>query len=233
MKCNICGSNVFTDMKKRKNVRCKKCGSLERTRLLWMYVESLLKDKETKVLHFAPEKGLYHALSKRVESKNYVVADINPKNFPFAKDCISIDLCNLEDQPSCEYDLIIHSHVLEHTPCNVAYTLFHLHRMLKENGRHVCVIPFISGKYDECFQDMSGKERLRRFGQSDHVRRFGKDDISSHLGKVIDISNEFDATESFSIQDLHDANIPEAHWKGFHISTVLNLKKNDFALQAR
>ena len=231
MKCNLCGNDNFADMNKRKNVRCSKCGSLERTRLLWMYLENLKIDKKTKVLHLAPEKGLYRALSQRVENKNYIVADIDPKGYPFSDRCLRIDLCSLEDQPSCTYDLIIHSHVLEQTPCSIAYTLFHLHRMLTKNGRHICVIPFMSGKYDECFQPVSEEERIRRFGQNDHVRRFGREDISSHLGKIVTIPANFDATAVFKVQDLCDANIPAKYWKGFHISTVLDLKKNDFRLQ--
>ena len=231
MKCNLCGNETFSDMNTRKNAKCTECGSLERTRLLWMYLEKLNLDKKTKALHFAPEKGLYNALSQRIDSENYIVADLDPKKYSFANRCQRVDLCNLDDQPSNEYDLIIHLHVLEHTPCNIAYTLFHLHRMLKENGRHVCVIPFMGGKYDECFQNLSNEERERRFGQFDHVRRFGKEDISSHLGKIINIPSNFDATKHFDVKKLRDANIPESHWRGFHIGTVLNLKKNDFRLQ--
>jgi phosphoglycolate phosphatase len=182
-------------------------------------------------LHFAPEKGIYTALLKHVESENYIVADLDPRKYSFAERCLKIDLCNLDDQPSCEYDLILHSHVLEHTPCNIAYTLFHLHRMLKENGRHVCIIPFMGGKYDECFQDLSREERQRRFGQFDHVRRFGKEDVSSHLGKIINLPPCFDATKDFDIKSLCDANIPENHWGGFGIGTVVNLRKSDFRLQ--
>ena len=227
MKCNICENDIFIDMNSRKKVQCQKCGSLERTRLLWMYLQSIKMNKESKILHLAPEKGIYKALANKVKKGNYIAADINPKSYSFADKCIKIDLCDLDDQPSFEYDLIIHSHVLEHTPCNIAYTLFHLHRMLKEDGHHLCVIPFMSGKYDECFQDIGNEERKRRFGQFDHVRRFGNRDIHAHLGKPINIPREFDATKSFSEETLRHANIPENHWKGFHISTVLSLKRYD------
>jgi hypothetical protein len=230
MKCNLCGNEKFADVNSRKNVKCTKCGSLERTRLLWLYIQVLRLDKNSKVLHLAPEKGLYNELSKSLDSENYIVADFYPKNYSFADRCIRLDLCNLDDQPSCEYDLILHSHVLEHTLCNIAYTLYHLHRMLKGNGRHVCIIPFMGGKYDECFQDLTSEDRQRRFGQHDHVRRFGREDVSSHLGKIINLPSNFDATRDFDIQQLREANIPENHWKGFHIGTVLNLEKNDFRL---
>jgi phosphoglycolate phosphatase len=232
MECNLCGSATFVDMNTRKAVRCNECGSLERTRLLWLYLENGRIHENAKVLHLAPEKGLYDTLSKRLAPGNYVTADIDPSRYRFAKDCVKLDLCELDDQPSGEYDLIIHSHVLEHVPCNVAYTLFHLHRMLKDDGRHICVIPFMAGKYDECFQDIGNEERQRRFGQFDHVRRFGKEDMGSHLGKLLNLPEEFNALDTFSEETLRAANIPENHWRGFHIGTVLYLRKTDRTLLA-
>ena len=178
-------------------------------------------------MHLAPERGLYNVLVNRVEKGNYIPADIDPSKYPFADNCVKIDLCDLDNEPSLQYDLIIHSHVLEHTPCNIAYTIFHLHRMLKKEGHHICIIPFMSGKYDECFQEISDEERVRRFGQFDHVRRFGREDICSHLGKLINIPKDFDATQHFSEEILREANIPENHWRGFHIGTVLLLKRYD------
>lgn len=227
MRCNICGNEVFLDMGPRQKVRCQKCGSLERTRLLWLYLQDLRIGRDTKILHIAPERGIYKALADRVSKENYITADIDPQGYPFAHNCVKIDLCDLNDEPSFKYDLIIHSHVLEHTPCNIAYTLFHLHRMLKQDGRHVCIIPFMSGKYDECFQEIGDKERTRRFGQRDHIRRFGVQDIPSHLGKLLDIPETFDATKHFSEDTLREVNIPENHWKGFHIGTVLSLKRHE------
>lgn len=230
MTCNICGCDEFLDMNSRKSVRCKKCGSLERTRLLWLYLQRLEISKNTRILHLAPERGLYDRIKTLTDKSNYVVADINPKAYSFAPECKKIDLCDLEDWPSFEFDLIIHSHVLEHVPCNIAYTLFHLHRMLSNNGTHLCIIPFMPGKYDECFQDIGDHERIRRFGQNDHVRRFGSDDIHAHLGKLLKLPSKFDATEDFSPKTLIEANIPENHWRGFHIGTVLSLKRQDMVL---
>lgn len=227
MKCNLCGSSDFVEMNGRPNARCRHCGSLERTRLMWMYLSRIQMDGAFRALHIAPEKGLYAALTKRLASKNYKVADINPKLYGFAKNCQQIDLCNLDSQLSDNYDLIVHSHVLEHTPCNIAYTLCHLHRMLKPGGKHVFVVPFMKGRYDECFQDIGDEERVRRFGQDDHVRRFGRDDLNEHLGKILKLPNQFDATKDFDNEDLRSANIPITHWTGFTSSTVIIVDKHD------
>lgn len=230
MKCNLCGCEEFIDMNGRKAVKCRNCGSLERTRLLWLYAERLEIDSNFKVLHLAPERGIYSKLSSLLRPENYVTADYDPSRYSFAKGCRKIDLTSMEEWPSNEFDLILHIHVMEHIPCNIAYPLFHLHRILKSNGTHLCVIPFSPGVYDECFDDIGDDERTRRFGQYDHIRKFGRYGLSSHIGKIIDLPRNFDATEQFSEDTLTEYNIPQSHWKGFHIGTVLSLKKNDYKL---
>lgn len=230
MKCNLCGGLDFRDLNKRSNAKCANCGSLERTRLLFMYLQRLNIESSFKVLHLAPEPSIYRKLSALLAKGNYQVADKDPKRYSFAKECKQIDLTEMEEWPSNAFDIIIHVHVLEHIPCNVAYPLFHLHRMLKKGGTHLCVIPFSTGVYDECFNCISDAERIRRFGQFDHVRRFGRDGLHTHLGKILNLPPEVDATKDFSISELRDAGVPESHWYGFHIGTVLRLRKEDFLL---
>jgi hypothetical protein len=65
-----------------------------------MYLEKLSINRRWKILHLAPERGLYDALSKLVEEVNYTVSDIDPQRYSFAKNCQKIDLCELDDQPS-------------------------------------------------------------------------------------------------------------------------------------
>lgn len=206
---------------------------MERTRLLWMHLEEREVLPDHKILHLAPEPGIYKLLEGRVAPGNYICADINPKRYGFAKDIIRMDLTDLEEQQSDQYDIIIHSHVMEHIPCNIAYTLFHLDRMMKPEGQQICVIPFLPGKYDECFQDISDEDRTRRFGRFDHVRRFGIDDIPRHLGAILELPDSFDAVEKFGEARLRHASIPESAWRGYTIHTVLNLKKGDYKLGAR
>lgn len=230
MKCNICGSNQFEPMGNRPTAKCSKCHSLERTRLLWLHLERSNISKTSRVLHIAPEKGIYARLSTLIDPENYITADFDPGGYAFAAGIRKINLCDLDDWPSLDFDFIIHSHVLEHTPCNMAYTLWHLHRMLKSDGLHICVIPFMQGKYDECFQDIGGDERIRRFGQSDHVRRIGRDDLAAHLGTLLQIPHRYDATEFFDVSTLQDANIPDNCWQGYSPNTVLRLKRDDMKL---
>lgn len=224
MKCNICNNKTFKKVKNRGNVKCTNCGSLERTRLIWLYLQKLNITKNSKILHIAPEKGLYEKLSKL--SDNYTVADIKPGKYKWTN-CMKINLCELESFPSNYYDLIIHSHVLEHCFCSYAYSLFHLHRMLNENGLHFFVVPFMKGEYDECYQNIGKKEKKRRFGQGDHIKRFGVNDIQNHLGKIIKLPKYFNALDDFEKELLLNCNIPENQWNGFTISTVIQIKKQD------
>ncbi len=230
MKCNLCGGTTFTAQGSRRGVRCTSCHSLERSRLLWMYIEKLRVTPNARVLHFAPERGIWTHLSKIVAPENYHVADIDPARYTFAKGVRRIDLTDLDGLPSDHYDLILHSHVMEHVPCNIAYTLYHLHRALRPAGTHLCIIPFLPGHYDECFAEIGDSERIRRFGQNDHVRRFGTADIDRSLGSVLRFDREYDVTRDFPPQRLQEANIPPYTWRGLTVHTVLHLRKSDMRL---
>jgi phosphoglycolate phosphatase len=229
--CNICGGSEFQDFRGRAMVQCKGCGSLERGRMMALHLETMSLPQGARVLHIAPEEAIWKLLRARPEIADYVVADYNPDLYTFVT-CRRIDLCNLADWPANQFDLILHSHVLEHTRCNIAYTLFHLHRMLTPAGRHMFIVPFTVGSYDESFQKMTGEERTRRFGQWDHLRRFGVDDIGDHLGRILRLPppEAVDAELRFGRRALEAANIPENHWHGYNASTMLNVGKRDYLL---
>lgn len=231
--CNLCGSVEFMDMRRRAKVRCVRCGSLERTRLLHMHLEKLNLNQSTRVLHFAPEKGMYNYFKEKLDSKNYFPVDFVPGDYPHAEECGFIDLCDLESWDTDSFDVILHSHVLEHSPCNIAYSLFHLDRMLAPGGHHFCVIPFMPGKWEEDFHNLTPDVRLARFGQGDHMRRFGREDIDSHLGKLMPLPEQYDARNDFPEAMLKANNIPEKEWTGFTGSTVLTFRKGDFLLSNR
>jgi phosphoglycolate phosphatase len=196
-----------------------------------MYIEKLNLKQSSRVLHLAPERGIYRKLSGLIAPENYVAADFEPSRYAFAKGCRKIDLTAMEEWPSNYFDLIIHVHVLEHIPANIAYPLFHLHRMLSPAGRHLCIIPFMTGTYEENFAPIGDEERVRRFGQSDHLRKFGRDDVEKHLGSILNMPKQFDAVADWGEAKLLEANVPKNHWRGLHTGTVLNLGKKDYKLQ--
>ena len=233
MECNLCGCSSFYGKATTGEIICRQCHSFPRTRLLAMFLEREPMDSSTRVLHLAPEEGLYNRLKTKISPGNYHVRDFNPDRYKFCPDIERIDLCNLSESelPTEHYDLVIHSHVLEHTPCSLAYTLFHIHRSLKPQGKQICVIPFMYGEWDESFKEIGDEERSRRFGQFDHVRRIGRADVARHPGKIVNIPAAYSALDHFSADELRQFNIPETEWNGLTISTVLILRKQDYLLQ--
>lgn len=197
-----------------------------------MHLERLEITKDTKVMHLAPEQGIYHYLRDKLHPDNYHCFDFSPGRYKFCHKIDFIDLCNIDrvNLPDNTYDIIIHSHVLEHTPCNMAYTLYHLHRALKINGVSICCIPFMYGYWDESFSNLPESERVRRFGQHDHVRRIGRADRELHLGKIIKIPERYSLLDYFGQDKLIENNIPECEWSGFNINTVMLLGKLDYLL---
>lgn len=91
------------------NRMCPKCLSLERHRLLWLY----LKEKtgfftdNLKVLHFAPEQPFIKRF-RALKNLDYTTADLDS---PIAD--LKIDVTNI-DLPDNQYDVVICNHVLEH-----------------------------------------------------------------------------------------------------------------------
>ena len=168
--CNICnfygyfGSNGRPP---RLDALCPKCGSLERHRLLWLWLEDQEKLPEP-VLHFAPEKVLAKKLKTKY-LKNYTTADLYVTDVDE-----KLDLENI-NKPDNSVGTIIANHVLEHV--NDTKTLKEFHRILKPGGILLCEIPIIEG-WDETFEKIGvnpGKEAEVYFGQKDHVRFYGKD----------------------------------------------------------
>ncbi|GMN05758.1 class I SAM-dependent methyltransferase [Croceitalea sp. MTPC5] len=145
--------------------------SLERHRLLWLYLKNetnFFKD-ELKVLHFAPEQAFYKRFRK-LDNITYQTTDLNS---PLAD--VKADICNLPFDSNA-YDVILCNHVLEHIPDD-AKAMKELYRVLKPGGWGIFQIPQDISR-ETTFEDDSitdRKERARIFGQYDHVRIYGKD----------------------------------------------------------
>ena len=167
-------------------MQCEGCGSNERARLLWLMLEThgMLRP-DLRVLHIAPERAFAERLHA-LYGDGYEPVDIDPALYDFAPNIRRIDL--VEDAaklPSGQYDLILHSHVMEHIPCNISAILYHLHRSLKAGGKQICCVPIIrDGYYGEDLGPLTAEEGVARYGQDDHVRTFGGQDIQRTLGMI-------------------------------------------------
>lgn len=155
----------------RNNVLSPSTYSLERHRLLWLYLKnetSFFKAK-LKVLHFAPESALMNQF-KKLKNLSYDTVDLNS---PIAD--IKADICDLPFLDN-SYDFILCNHVLEHV-IDDDKAMRELHRVLKKNGLGIFQVP-IDYNRDTTFEDFSvtnKKERNKLFGQYDHVRIYGLD----------------------------------------------------------
>lgn len=155
----------------RENVLSPSTLSLERHRLLWLFLKNKTDffNVPAKVLHFAPEQAFYKRFRK-LKNLEYTTTDLNS---PLAD--VKADICKLPFQDN-SFDVILCNHVLEHIPDDIQ-AMRELYRVLKPGGWGIFQIPQ-DLKRSETFQDNSitdKKERARIFGQYDHVRIYGRD----------------------------------------------------------
>ncbi len=155
----------------RDNVLSPSTLSLERHRLLWLYLknETDFFSAPKKVLHFAPEQAFYKRFRKQ-KNLDYTTTDLNS---PLAD--VKADICNLPFKDE-EFDVIFCNHVLEHIPDDTK-AMQELYRILKKGGMGIFQIPQDLSR-EKTFEDNSiidRKERAKIFGQYDHVRIYGRD----------------------------------------------------------
>jgi SAM-dependent methyltransferase len=182
--------------KKRENVLAPGTLSLERHRLLWLYLRDYTDffTKKSKVLHFAPEQAFYKRFRKQ-QNLDYTTTDLES---PLAD--VKADICNLPFEDN-SYDVILCNHVLEHIPDDKK-AMQELYRVLKPNGYAILQVPQdLNREYtfeDDSITDKT--ERTRIFGQYDHLRIYGKDYFDKlrqvgfevkpiHLAKKLDASS--------------------------------------------
>ena len=183
--------------KQRNNVLSPSTLSLERHRLLWLYLKNDTDffTKNLKVLHFAPEQAFYKRFRK-LKNLEYVTTDLNS---PLAD--VKADICDLPFTDN-EFDVILCNHVLEHIPDDTK-AMKELYRILKPGGYGVFQIPQDLSR-EKTFEDNSitdKKERAKIFGQYDHVRIYGRD----YFDKLRDIGfkvEEVDYTSKLSENEI-------------------------------
>ena len=177
----------------RPNVLAPGTLSLERHRLLWLYLknETTLFTKPHKLLHFAPEQAFLKRF-KKLSNIDYTTTDLLS---PIAD--VKADICDLPFEDN-SFDFILCNHVLEHIPDDTK-AMQELYRVLSKGGTAILQIPQDLNR-DTTFEDDSitdPKERAEIFGQYDHLRVYGLD----YFQKLRDIGfqvEEVDYTNTMS-----------------------------------
>jgi SAM-dependent methyltransferase len=172
-KCPICNhySNKFAShgVIKRANARCVWCESLERHRLIWLFFQrktNLFDSQQKRMLHFAPEQAFVSRLSKAI-GPGYLTVDLHNEAM------MKMDITDLHF-PDGSFDVIYCCHVLEHVE-NDIQAIRELARVLNEDGWALIVVPIQGNETIEDQNIRKPADRLRVFGQEDHVRLCGLD----------------------------------------------------------
>ncbi|WP_372734344.1 class I SAM-dependent methyltransferase [Nocardioides sp.] len=155
----------------RPDARCLKCGSLERHRFFAILLDVLRPTFGDLglLLDIAPSPQTTKLLAA-LEPRTYVRVDLGADNR--LVDVLG-DLTRLP-HPDNAADLVICYHVLEHVPDDLA-AMREIARVLSPDGVGLVQVPYRPGTLTDEDPDAPEDERLRRFGQADHVRYYGDD----------------------------------------------------------
>ena len=175
--CNICKKHLkdFV-LVENGNLVCPVCGSLPRTRRLWKLLNENYLKPEIKVLDFSPSRALYRKLKKN-KNIHYFPTDFENE---FLAD-YRFDINNI-DSESERFDLIICYHILEHIDSD-QQAMKELFRVLKTDGTCLIQTPFKDGETYEDFSIKTKEDRLKHFGQDDHVRIYSISGLKERLEK--------------------------------------------------
>lgn len=169
--CPCCGTTSrfrTFGLPPRLNALCCVCGSVERHRMIRLYLQDrqdLFAGK--RVLHFAPEDALRPWIQGL--ATQYVPCDYMPEGDEIK---VNIEAMQFEDDA---FDFIVCNHILEHVDYVTA--LRELRRVLKPGGTMILSFPVIMSwptTYENA-EVTTVKDRILHFGQYDHVRYFGAD----------------------------------------------------------
>ena len=180
--CPLCGCQrrkflPYGYVTPRENALCPNCLSLERHRLLWLW---LVRESDIgrgamalpKMLHIAPEVALMRKFKKMYASTpdRYVTADLES---PLADMHFDVQQIPLEAE---SFDAIICNHIMEHVEDD-GKALSELYRIMRPGGWGVILSP-VELEREKTFEDdtiTDPAERTRIFGQYDHRRIYGRD----------------------------------------------------------
>jgi SAM-dependent methyltransferase len=175
--CPICGKGFrkflpYGRINPRPNALCPNCLSLERHRLIWLYLQEKTNffDSKLNVLHIAPEACFINRFEK-VHGDHYITADIES---PLAK--VKMDIHDIPFEQN-KFDVVLCNHVLEHVQDDIK-AMNEINRVLKPGGFAILQVPFFNPVPATTFEDNTitdPREREKLFGQDDHVRKFGTD----------------------------------------------------------
>jgi len=168
--CNNKIIDSFDTFNNRQNAQCPSCKSLERHRfVVYFFYKNNINFEKT--LHIAPEQQLSKLFTSI--SKNYICGDIDPKRYK-NPNIIYMDVTNIQFKN--EFDCIFASHILEHI-IDDRKAMKEIYDALVFNGIFIALVPqkfSLKTTYEDS-TIITENDRLKHFGQKDHVRWYGLD----------------------------------------------------------
>lgn len=155
----------------RPNALCPDSLSLERHRLMWLYLKAKTNffTDNLKLLHIAPELCFIKKF-KAMPNIDYTSADLES---PLADVKMDVHDIPFEDN---NFDVVFCNHVMEHVDDDIK-AMSEIYRVLKPGGWAIIQSPQDYSR-EETLEDPTitdPKERERIYWQDDHVRLFGLD----------------------------------------------------------
>lgn len=155
----------------RKNALAPNSMSLERHRLIWLYLKRKTDffTAPHKVLHVAPEYCFLIPFRK-LKNIDYVTADLIS---PWADVKLDVQAMPFTDNT---FDIVICNHVLEHVD-NDLKAMAEIHRVLKPGGFAILQVPMDLTMEQTLEKPEYNTPELREkyFQQRDHLRLYGRD----------------------------------------------------------
>lgn len=181
-RCPICNRSAARflpfGLADRPRAQCPTCGSIERHRLVWLYLKerSDFFRRRHRILHTAPEP-CFKPRFRAVHGRRYVTVDaFNPDAD------VQADITDLPF-PDADFDVIVSSHVLEHVADDRA-AMAELARVLKPTGWALILVPYDPRRptaEDPAIDTPAG--RMAAYGHPYHHRIYGTD-ITERLAEA-------------------------------------------------
>ena len=194
-RCSVCGKKFRKFLLNQRGEKlCPNCGSLPRDRRLFSEFKKEYDGKKgINLLDFSPSRSLFRTM-KSINNINYFPTD-------FSNDFIAeykFDITKIPIEDSF-FDCIFCYHILEHIPEDHK-AMSELYRVLKPGGKAFIQTPFNSGEeiYEVAGVDTDA-ERLKYYGQEDHVRIYSVKGLEQRLEKAgfLVTVHHFDDGEAF------------------------------------
>lgn len=178
VECPVCGKtyrkflSYGSSVAHREGVLCPGDLTLERHRLMWIYLNrysNFFTDPNLNVLHIAPEQ-CFHEKFKTQKNISYLSGDLES---PIADMHFDLHSIPLEDN---RFDVVFCNHVMEHV-ADPLVCMKELYRIMKPGGWAIMQVPQDFSR-EQTFEDptiTSEEDREKHYWQKDHVRLFGKD----------------------------------------------------------